>query len=51
MNIEVTIGYMDFLFTDLDKAVEFAKTANETSKKDKEVSITITFCEEGEADD
>lgn len=51
MNIEVTIGYMDFLFTDLNKAVDFAKTANETMKNDKDVSITITFCEEGEADE
>lgn len=50
MNIEVTIGYMDFIFSDINKAVEFAKTANETSKKDKDVSITITFCEEGEDD-
>ena len=50
MNIVVTIGYMDFVFTDLDKAVEFAKTAKETTQKDKDISITITFCEEGEDD-
>ena len=50
MNIEVTIGYMDFIFTDLEKAVEFAKTASETSKKDKDISVTITFCKEEEAE-
>lgn len=51
MNILVEIGYMDFIFSDIDEAVNFARTAHKSLKSnDGRISITITFCEEGEAD-
>lgn len=46
MRILVEIGYMDFKFDDVEKAVDFAKTALANSVEDKRVEIKITFGED-----
>lgn len=53
MNILVEVGYLDFVFRDVEKAVAFAQMAKEAMVKDrayKEVTITITLCDAGEED-
>lgn len=51
MIYRVTVGYKTFIFTDKDKAVDFAVTAKQTvikGKYDKEVDVTISLLYEEE---
>lgn len=53
MNILVEVGYLDFVFRDIEKAMTFAEMAKDAMVKErgyKEVTITITFCDAGEED-
>ena len=51
MIYKVTIGYKEFIFSDMDHAVSFAVMAKQTvikGKYDKEVDVTISLLYEDE---
>ena len=41
--IEVSVGYNDFNFDDVDQAIAFAKMAAMTNKDHKKTMVTIVF--------
>lgn len=54
MKILVEVKYLDFVFTDVEEAVEFAKLVNKTYRRDEDevdkeiVTVTITEFNKGE---
>ena len=44
--IKVEVGYYDFIFDDVEKAVNFAETAVKTNKDNRSVSVHIDFCDD-----
>ena len=44
----VTLGYQDYIFNDADEAMQFACTAKNKAKDEKDVTITIEDYDEEE---